>query len=123
MVQTDLAALQWIAWAGMLADFSISEGSFAVGAEKTFRKENQCSLCDAIDSYEEASTSEAPQRRSPKPIERDVSWSFLMMNNPESVHTDRGNVSITKPSHFVIQEPVKNQFILSPKTPPPRTLV
>jgi hypothetical protein len=41
-------ALQSVAWAGMLWDYTQAEGSLLTGVKKTFDGEHPCTMCDSI---------------------------------------------------------------------------
>jgi hypothetical protein len=41
-------ALQTVAWAGMLWNYTQAEGSLLTGVQKTFDGEHPCGLCDSI---------------------------------------------------------------------------
>ena len=46
-------ALQTVAWAGMLWNYSQAEGSLLSGVKKTFDGEHPCTMCDSIKSAKE----------------------------------------------------------------------
>lgn len=43
-------ALQTVAWAGMLWQYSLEENSFATGVQKTFDGEHPCTMCVSIET-------------------------------------------------------------------------
>jgi hypothetical protein len=46
-------ALQTVAWAGMLWDYTQAEGSLLTGVKKTFDGEHPCAMCDSIQAAKE----------------------------------------------------------------------
>ena len=50
-------ALQTVAWAGMLWNYTQSDGSLLSGVKKTFDGEHPCTMCDSIKTAKEKENS------------------------------------------------------------------
>lgn len=120
--QTDMAVLQCFAWVTMVAEYSIEESSLTEGVEKTFSGKSPCGLCSTIEKFESEPSSQAPAEKAPKSLKKENLSTFL---NSESPGWSRllGRESRGEQMLFGrYQEEAKNQFYLSPPTPPPRTM-
>ena len=62
-------ALQTVAWAGMLWNYTQSDGSLLSGVKKTFDGEHPCTMCDSIKTAKEKEQSKPVTLVSTKKIE------------------------------------------------------
>ena len=120
--QTDMALLQWVAWLGMVTEYSIEEGSFAKGAQKTFNGKNACGLCCVIDELEETASSDGPGQRTPKPIQKEVSSQFIDPGHPCLLGVTTPMAKGVEGRFFPRHKNLRSQFLLSPSVPPPRVM-
>lgn len=106
------AALQGVAWTGMLIEYT-SESSLREGVRKTFDGENPCSMCVAI---AEGVADEAAQRHDGAvPVPENTRWYSLMPNE-----TRAKEPIVVSGSYTLFVAPQIQATRDEPPVPPPR---
>lgn len=107
--------LQLVAWTGMLASYSASDGLVG-GISKTFDGEHPCSLCVAIDEAKEKKQEQEPFIVACAKLSSMELTLLPDLTLPSPKVTDHLSVG------FSDQAALRSQLVQGPPSPPPRHL-
>ena len=113
------AALQAVAWAGMLRDYSARSGSLLAGAAQTFDGKHPCGLCERIASAKAWEKAPDPARKPASPGKADKTDKTDKACAPEDSPRParRPADRLTYPALACSAAPSRAE---EPPTPPPR---